>query len=87
MFSPRFSRVSCALAWIESRDLQNDAVKDSIFCRLVGISLSQIDRNDSIFFRTDSAALLSICVIVGDSEKEKVTMCECEWVCLCLCGF
>lgn len=75
---PWFWRVCCAVDWMDWRDLKNDAAKESIFCCWIGISLSQSNRSDSIFFRTGSSAWLSICSHTRmRRERERECVCSC----------
>ena len=74
-FWPWFCTVSSALALTESIELENDAVKESIFCSWIWASLSQINRKDSIFARTVSVAFHSIFFALcerGRGERERV---------------
>ena len=60
---PWFCIVSSTMALMESRELQNDAMKESTLWSWILASLSQINRIDSIWVRTVSVAFL--CILLG----------------------
>jgi len=60
---PWFCIVSSTMALMESRELQNDAMKESTFWSWILASLSHINRGDSIWVRTVSVAFL--CILFG----------------------